>query len=159
MDLRREHGSRTEERHLTHLSSDTANITLQLSDALSLYLPNSPLYSTLFTLPVPDFTNTTSATTFPSQVAIHNSLPTLEEVVSLTEADEKNTFESEVSKRRTRLNAGSLRDVENEVAREVYGVSKVLSLLLRKLLLTTVSCPTCTMKSLTTRILRMSCAD
>ncbi|KAH9083896.1 TPR-like protein [Lactarius deliciosus] len=108
VDLRREHGSGT-----------------QLSDALSLYLPDSPFYSTLSTLPVPDFTNPTSTTTFPSQVAIHNSLPTLEEIVSLTEADEKRTFQSEVAKRRTRLNAGSLRDVENEVAKEVYGSSKL----------------------------------
>ncbi|KAI9449401.1 TPR-like protein [Lactarius psammicola] len=106
--LRRDHGSDT-----------------QLSDALSLYLPDSPLYSTLSTLPVPDFTSPTSTTTFPSQVAIHNSLPTLEEIVSLTEADEKKIFESEVAKRRTRLNAGSLRDVENEVTREVYGGSKL----------------------------------
>lgn len=56
---------------------------------------------------------------------MHNSLPTLEEIVSLTEADEKRTFQSEVAKRRTRLNAGSLRDVENEVAKEVYGSSKL----------------------------------
>ena len=131
---------------------------MQLSDALSLYLPDSPLYSTLSTLSVPDFTNPTYTTTFPSQVAIHNSLPTLEEVVSLTEADEKKTFESEVAKRRTRLNAGSLRDVENEVTKEVYGVSKVLILALIKYSLTTVSCPTCMMKSSTTLIPPMSFA-
>lgn len=131
---------------------------MQLLDALSLYLPDSPLYSTLSTLPVPDFTNPTSAITFPSQVAIHNSLPTLEEVVSLTEADEKKTFQSEVAKRRTRLNAGSLRDVENEVAKEVYGSSKVLSLVLIKYSLTTASCPTCTMKFSTTLIPPMSFA-
>ena len=131
---------------------------MQLSDALSLYLPDSPLYSTLSTLSVPDFTNQTSTTTFPSQVAIHDSLPTLEEIVSLTEADEKKTFESEVTKRRTRLNAGSLRDVENEVAKEVYGGSKVLSLVLIKYSLTTVSCPTCTMKFSTTLIPPMSFA-
>ncbi|KAI9442528.1 TPR-like protein [Lactarius indigo] len=107
VDLRREHGSTTQ------------------AHTLSLYLPDSPLYSTLSTLPVPDFTNPTSTTTFPSQVAIHNSLPTLEEIVSLTEADEKRTLQSEVARRRTRLNAGSLRDVENEVTREVYGGSKL----------------------------------
>jgi superkiller protein 3 len=131
---------------------------LQLSDALSLYLPDSPLYSTLSTLPVPDFTNPTSTTTFPSQVAIHNSLPTLEEIVSVTEADEKKTFDSEVAKRRTRLNAGSLRDVENEVTREVYGGSKVLSLVLIKYSLTTVSYPICTTKFSTTQIHPMSFA-
>ena len=51
-------------------------------------------------------------------------------MVSLTEADEKKTFDREVAKRRTRLNAGSLRYVENEVTKEVYGTSKVLSLVL-----------------------------
>ncbi|KAF8270248.1 TPR-like protein [Lactarius quietus] len=108
VELRREHGS-----------------TSQLSDTLSLYLPNSPLYPTLSTLPVPDFANPTSTITFPSEVAIHNSLPTLEEIISLNEADEKKTFDSEVAKRRTRLNAGSLRDVEIEVTKEVYGASKL----------------------------------
>ena len=131
---------------------------MQLSDALSLYLPDSPLYSTLSTLPVPDYTNPTCTTTFPSQVAIHNSLPTLEEIVSLVEADEKKTFESEVARRRTRLNAGSLRDVENEVTKEVYGGSKVLSLVLMKYSLTTVSCLTCTMNFSTTLIPPMSFA-
>jgi superkiller protein 3 len=131
---------------------------LQLSDALSLYLPDSPLYSTLSTLPAPDFTNPTSTTTFPSQVAIHNSLPTIEEIVSVTEADEKKTFDSEVAKRRTRLNAGSLRDVENEVTKEVYGGSKVLSLVFIKYSLTTVSCPICTMKFSITLIPPMSFA-
>ena len=79
-------------------------------------------------------------------------------MVSLTEADEKRTFDSEVAKRRTRLNAGSLRDVENEVTKEVYGVSKVLSLLLIKYSLTTTSCPTCTMKFSTILIPPMSFA-
>ena len=121
-------------RHVTQHTTffGAAHRRLQLSDALSLYLPDSPLYSTLFTLPSPDFTNPASTTTFPSQVAIHNSLPTLEEMVSLTEADEKKTFDREVAKRRTRLNAGSLRYVENEVTKEVYGASKVLSLVLIK---------------------------
>jgi superkiller protein 3 len=90
-----------------------------------LYLPDSPLYSTLSTLPAPDFTNPTSTTTAYSQAAIHDSLPILEEVVSLIEADEKETVEGEIARRRTRLNAGSPQDVKNEVIREVYGDSKV----------------------------------
>lgn len=133
--MRREHGSSSQARYSTPVLS-AAHLRLQLSDALSLYLPDSPLYSTLSTLPVPDFTNPASTTTFPSQVAIHNSLPTLEEIVSVTEADEKKTFDSEVAKRRTRLNAGSLRDVESEVTKEVYGGSKVFSLVLIKYSLT-----------------------
>ena len=92
---------------------------------MSLYLPESPLYPTLLTLPAPDFTNPTSSTTTSSQAAIHDSLPILEAVVSLIEADEKETLEREIAKRRTRLNAGSPQDVKNEVVREVYGDSKV----------------------------------
>jgi superkiller protein 3 len=93
---------------------------------MSLYLPDSPLYPTLSSLPVPDFTNPTSTTTTDSQAAIHDSLPILEKVVSLIEADEKETLQREIDRRRTRLNAGSLQDVKNEVMREVYGDSKVI---------------------------------
>ncbi|KAI0268796.1 TPR-like protein [Gloeopeniophorella convolvens] len=108
VDLRREHGTR-----------------LQLSAALSLYLPESPFYSTLSSLPPPDLTNPTSVTTTASQSAVHNSLPVLEEMVSLNQTEEKETFEREVAKRRTRLNAGSLQNIKTEVGREVFGNSKL----------------------------------
>lgn len=102
-----------------------AHSALKLCDAMSLYLPDSPLYPTLSTLPAPDFTNPTSSTTTSSQAAIHDSLSILEKVVSLIEADEKETLEREIARRRTRINAGSPQDVKNEVVREVYGGSKV----------------------------------
>lgn len=96
-----------------------------MADALSLYLPDSAIYPTLSTLPAPDLTNPTDSTTASSQVAIYNSLPILEEIVSLNEADETETLEKEIDNRRKRLHAGSPRSVRNEVIREVYGSSKV----------------------------------
>jgi superkiller protein 3 len=96
-----------------------------LVDALSLYLPDSTIYPTLSTLPAPDLTNPTLSTIASSQAAISNSLPILEEIVSLNELDEMETLEKEVANRRKRLNAGSPRSVRNEVILEVYGASKV----------------------------------
>lgn len=95
-----------------------------MADALSLYLPDSAIYPTLSTLPAPDLTNPTDSTTASSQAAIYNSLPILEEIVSLNEADETETLEKEIGNRRKRLHAGSPRSVKNEVIREVYGTSK-----------------------------------
>jgi superkiller protein 3 len=96
-----------------------------LADALSLYLPDSTIYPTLSTLPAPDLTNPTSTTIAFSQAAIHNSLPILEEVVSLNEVDEMETLEKEVANRRTRLHSGGPQNVRNKVVREIYGGSKV----------------------------------
>lgn len=98
-------------------------------DALSLYLPDSPIYPTLSTLPAPDLTNPTDASTASSQAAIYNSLPILEEIVSLDEADETETLKKEIDNRRKRIHAGSPRSVRNEVIREVYGSSRVWYLL------------------------------
>lgn len=96
-----------------------------MADALSLYLPGSTIYPTLSTLPAPDLTNPTSTTIAFSQAAIHNSLPILEEVVSLNEVDEMETLEKEVANRRTRLHSGGPQNVRNKVVREIYGGSKV----------------------------------
>ncbi|TFY78330.1 hypothetical protein EWM64_g5681 [Hericium alpestre] len=97
----------------------------QLSDALSLYLPDSPFYSTLSSLPPPDPTNPIATTTNSSQSAVQNSLPVLEEIVSLLEKDEQETIEQEMKKRRTRLNAGGPEEIKREVGREVYSASKL----------------------------------
>ena len=83
------------------------------------------IYPTLSTLPAPDSTNPTDTTTASSQAAIYNSLPILEEIVSLNEADETETVDKEISNRRKRIHAGSPQSVRNEVIREVYGSSKV----------------------------------
>ena len=131
----------------------------QLSDALSLYLPESSLYPTLSTLPDPDPTNPTSTSITSSQAAVYNSLPILEEIVSLIEADETATLEREVANRRTRLHAGSPQTVKNEVIREVYKGSKVsCSGLHLQIHLIAISCLFCTMKSSTIRTPQMSFA-
>lgn len=96
-----------------------------MADALSLYLPDSTIYPTLSTLSAPDLTNPTLTTIASSQAAIHNSLPILEEIVSLNEVDELETLEKEVANRRTRLHAGSPQSVRNKVVQEVHGGSKV----------------------------------
>jgi len=94
-----------------------------------MYLPDSAIYPTLSMLPVPDSTNPTDTTTALSQAAIYNSLPNLEEIVSLNEADETETLDREIGNRRKRLNAGSPRSVRNGVIQEVYGSSKVCYLI------------------------------
>ncbi|KAF8070280.1 TPR-like protein [Lyophyllum atratum] len=108
VELRRERGTR-----------------LQLVEALSLLLPQSPIYVTLLSLPRPDLTNPASATTFTAQTAIHQSLPHLEEIVSLLEIHEEETIKKEVEKRRTRLGAAGPELVKKEVGREVWGTSKI----------------------------------
>lgn len=97
----------------------------QIADSLFLLLPGSPFYPVISTLPLPDATNPTATTTFVTQSAIHNSLPTLEEIIAIFESHEKATFEREVSNRRQRLGAGNPEQVQNEVGREIWGQSRV----------------------------------
>ncbi|RDB24954.1 Superkiller protein 3 [Hypsizygus marmoreus] len=99
----------------------------QLVEALSLILPHSPFYAVLSTLPPPDLTNPTSTTMFAAQTAISNSLPVLEEIVELLEAEETDLMKKEVEKRRTRLGAGSPEVIKNEVGREIWASSKLPS--------------------------------
>ena len=98
---------------------------MQLAQALFLLLPESPFYSVLSTLPPPDPTNPTSTSTHPTQSAIHNSLPILDELVSLYEEEENETMEKEVQKRRTRLGAAGPAQGKREGAREFLGPSRV----------------------------------
>jgi superkiller protein 3 len=95
---------------------------------LSLYLHSSPLYPVLSQLPPPDLTNPTATTTFDAQTAINNSLPVLEEIVSITERDENKLIESEVGKRRQRLGAPPPEQIRKDVDQEVLGSSKVRQL-------------------------------
>ena len=69
---------------------------------LALYLPTSTYYTTLSSLPPPDPTTPTATTTYNAQAAIHNSLPILQEIVALTEAEEESVLKNEVEKRVTR---------------------------------------------------------
>ncbi|KAG6878535.1 hypothetical protein C0993_004433 [Termitomyces sp. T159_Od127] len=112
LDLRRERGTRLQ----------------KVIEAMSLLLPQSPVYVALSSLPAPDLTNPTSTSTLPAQIAIHHSLPHIEELVRLVETEEEDTIKKEVEKRRTRLGAPSLEVLKDEVAREVSGRSRLPSL-------------------------------
>ncbi|CCM00695.1 uncharacterized protein FIBRA_02734 [Fibroporia radiculosa] len=102
--------------------------SIQLADALSLLLVDSSLYAVLSTLPLPDPTNPTSTAIRAIQVAIHNTLPVLEEIVSIYEKQESETIDSEVAKRRTRLGAAGPEQLRKEVGREILGASKLPNL-------------------------------
>ncbi|PIL34098.1 hypothetical protein GSI_03809 [Ganoderma sinense ZZ0214-1] len=98
---------------------------IELAEALTLLLPESPFYATLSLLPPPDPTSPTSTTTFVAQSAIHNSLPVLEELVSIYEKHEQGVRRDEVSKRRTRLNGPPLEQIQRDVALEILSISQL----------------------------------
>jgi superkiller protein 3 len=98
---------------------------VQLVEALSLLLPQSDLYPALSGLPLPDPTNPTSSSTFFTQSAIHNSLPILEEIVSLLEKEEEEAFSQGVEKQRTRLNAPPLDIIKQDVGCGIWTKSRV----------------------------------
>ena len=56
---------------------------------------------------------------------MQDSLPILQEVVSLTEKEEEEKITREVDKRRMRLSASRPEVIKNEVGREVWGSSTV----------------------------------
>lgn len=97
----------------------------QIITGLSYYLPESPIYTLLSTLPPPDPTNPTGSTTYDSQDAIHNGFRILEEVLSLSESLEEDTFKREVEKRRMRLGAPSPEQLRRDVFLEISDKSKV----------------------------------
>lgn len=98
---------------------------LQIVKALSLLLPDSPLYPVLSTLPPPDPTAPTATSTFPTQSAIHNSLPVIEEITALTEKEESEVLEKEVNKRRQRLGSAGPEELRKQVGLEIWGSSEV----------------------------------
>ncbi|CAE6511205.1 unnamed protein product [Rhizoctonia solani] len=106
--IRRQHGS-----------------VLEIVNALSLLLPESRLYDVLSTIPPPEPTAPTKTTIYEIQEAMANSLPVLEEIVSLVERSEEEAYTKEVERRRTRLNAGTQQEVQNEVGRDIWGASKL----------------------------------
>jgi superkiller protein 3 len=79
----------------------------------------------LSSLPPPDPTNPTSSTTYEAQTAIHNSLPILEQLITLLEAHEDQYLKKEVEKRRTRLTSSPQDQLKNEVGMEIWGTSRV----------------------------------
>ncbi|KAJ7072456.1 TPR-like protein [Mycena amicta] len=106
--LRREKGSSTE-----------------LIEALSLLLSESPFHALLSTLPVPDHTNPEAAPSYTTHAAVHNSLPILEEIISILEREETAVYDKEVAKRRTRLGAASPEVLRKEVGVEVWSLSQL----------------------------------
>lgn len=97
----------------------------QVAETLSLFLPESPFYAVLSQLPPPDSTNPTSSTTLFAQTAVNDSLPILKEIISIVEQDEAAKINTEVEKRRQRLNAQGPQQIMKEVGREVWSASKV----------------------------------
>lgn len=98
---------------------------MEIVHALCLFLPDSPFYPVLSTLPYPDPTNPTATTTFAAQTAVHNTLPVLEEIVALVEKEEEDTFQREFDKRRTRLNAAGPEQLKKDIGREMWGTSRL----------------------------------
>lgn len=98
---------------------------LKVIEGLSYFLPDSPYYALLSSLPPPDSTNPTATTTFEAQDAVHNGYRILQEVVSLTESLEDDFFKKEVEKRRMRLGAPSPEVIRKEVFLETFKKSKV----------------------------------
>ncbi|VDB87360.1 unnamed protein product [Peniophora sp. CBMAI 1063] len=103
----------------------THGTATQLADALALYLPPSPFYSVLSTLPTPDHTAPTSTTTYTAQCAVYSTLPVLEEITSIYEREEETLVKREIESRRKRLGAKGPEEIKREVGREVYGTSKL----------------------------------
>ncbi|KAH0827587.1 superkiller protein 3 [Lanmaoa asiatica] len=100
----------------------------QLVSALSYLLPDSSLSATLSNLPPPDPTNPTASPTFDTQSAIHNSLPIIEEIISIIERDEDVFIKNEFDKRRTRLGGPSPDQLKKDIGVEVWSTSRLPSL-------------------------------
>ncbi|KAG8917885.1 Superkiller protein 3 [Tulasnella sp. 418] len=97
----------------------------ELCDSLRLLLPGSPFYAILSSLPPPDPTAPASTTTYLIQEAIYNSLPILQELLSIEEKQEEDFIKTEIEKRRLRLNAPPLAILKQDVRREIFSVSKI----------------------------------
>ena len=94
---------------------------------MQLFLPDSPYYALLSTLPPPDATAPTATTTFAAQTAVHNSLPILQEIVALTESEEENALTREIEKRRMRLDSAhaSPEELRKQIGLGIWSASKV----------------------------------
>ncbi|KAL9939345.1 hypothetical protein V8E36_002158 [Tilletia maclaganii] len=102
--------------------------TAQRSKALQLWLPGSPYFSLLSSLPSPDQSAPNSTTTFEAQMAVHvQSLQILQDVVGLEEALEQNAIDKEVDRRKMRMDqAGKSRaKLQAEVGIEFWQRSKL----------------------------------
>ncbi|KAF7428403.1 Superkiller protein 3 [Pleurotus ostreatus] len=109
IDIRRNHGTR-----------------VQLAQALKLLLHGSPVFEALSDLPLPDHTKPSPITSI--QDAIHNTLPVLQELVTLYEDEERQVIKKEIAKRRTRLGAPNLDQLTREVKCAVLSKSELPTL-------------------------------
>ncbi|KAK2467787.1 hypothetical protein APHAL10511_000082 [Amanita phalloides] len=98
---------------------------LKLIDALCYLLPNSRFYMLLSTLPEPDNSSPLDTTTMSVQRSIYTSLPLFEEIASLIESYEEDMMSKEIQKRRTRLNAPDLKQLQKLVGQEVWSSSRL----------------------------------
>jgi superkiller protein 3 len=64
-------------------------------------------------------------TTYTTQVAIHDALPVLEELVALLEEEEEQLLKKEIDKRRMRLGACDPVQLKKEVGCKIWGASLV----------------------------------
>ena len=101
----------------------------QLLDSLANYLRESTFYTLLSTLPLADPTSPTPTTTYDAQVAIHDGLDILNEVIFLTETLEEDAYKREVEKRRMRLGASGPDQLKKEVFTDISNSSQVKSIL------------------------------
>jgi superkiller protein 3 len=88
-------------------------------------LPDSELYPALSKLPSADATNPTLTTFSEVQSAIHNSLPVLQNIVSIIERSDEEAIRREFDRRRTRLGAPPAIILKKEVTAELLGASEV----------------------------------
>lgn len=109
----------TSARKLEHFS--------KIFETLGLFLPGSPYYSTLSSLPPPDRTNPTATTTFITQTAIQNSLPILEEMLGIQENKDTKQAAEELERRRRRLDAPPREQLKRQITCEISAASKVNS--------------------------------
>lgn len=89
--------------------------------ALSYLLPDASLFATLSNLPPPDPTNPTASSIFDTQTAVHNSLPIIEEIISIVEPDEEGFIKNGFEKRRTCLGGPSPDQLKKDIGMEVWG--------------------------------------
>ena len=98
---------------------------MQLVSALLYLLPDSSLFATLSNLPPPDPTNPAISSTFETQAAVHDSLPIIEEIISIIERDEEGFVKNEFDRRRTRLGGPSPDQLKKDIGVEVWSTSRV----------------------------------
>ncbi|TIC07610.1 TPR-like protein [Wallemia mellicola] len=97
----------------------------KLTECLHWYLPNSPYYDLLSTLPPPDHTQPLLTTTYEAQCAIYDSLPILIQLKDIHQANISKWRTEEFNKRKTRLGAPRREIIEKDLINESSKDSKL----------------------------------